>query len=245
MSKIVQRTLDVFEIYAAHKGPLSLSELSRLLNIPQSSGHDVVQALLERGYLYELRPRGGYYPTGKLFHISQQIQENDPIGQRAEPVLQDLSGRLHASVSLGKARDETLTYLVVCSPPDPLRFLVQVGSSARNLYATSAGKCLLGSFEPASRREIVAGLKLTPLTPHTLTSAEALLDEIERSLARGWFENCEESVEDALTFSVGFRWNQAFYVITAAGTRNRMERQREQIVAALHDAAQRIQEQVP
>lgn len=241
MSKIVHRTLEVFEIFAAQKTALSLTELSRLLGIPQSSCHDVVQALQERGYLYELRPRGGYYPSARLFHLAQQIVEHDPVSLRAEPVLQALCHQLHASVSLAKARDLSLTYLVVCSPPDPLRFLVSVGSQVRNLYATSAGKCLLGSIDPPQRREIVQGLQLVPLTPHTRTSREALLDEIEQSLERGWFENCEESVEDALTFSVGLRWNQSFYVLTAAGTRKRMERQREQAVQALREAAQRLQ----
>ncbi len=243
MSKIVQRTLEVFEIFAAQKQPLSLTELARLLEIPQSSCHDVIQAMQERGYLYEVRPRGGYYPTGRLFHLGEQIVEHDPVGQRAQPVLDALCSSLHASVSLGRARDASLTYLVVCAPEDPLRFLVTVGSQVRNLYATSAGKCVLGSLEPERRRAVVEALDLQPLTAQTVTSREALLADIERSLERGWFENVEESVEDALTVSVGFRWNQGFYVLTAAGTRNRMERQREQAVEALRAAAARIQAQ--
>ena len=60
MSKIVDRTLDFLEIFADQKRPLSLSEISRLLHIPASSCHDVVQALQKRGYIYELGPRGGY-----------------------------------------------------------------------------------------------------------------------------------------------------------------------------------------
>lgn len=232
MSKIVHRTLEVFETFAAQKRPLSLTELSRLLGIPQSSCHDVVQALQERGYLYEIRPRGGHYPTAKLFHVAREIQDNDPVAQRAESSLQALSERLHASVSLAKARDEAMVYLVVCAPPDPLRFMVSVGAMARNLHATSVGKCLLGSLDQAQRRAVVERLDMVPLTPHTITSREALLRDIELSEMRGWYENCEESVEDALTFSVRFRWNAATYAITAAGTRNRMERQRE---AAVND----------
>ena len=70
MSKIVYRTLDVFEVFAQQKRPLSLTELVRQLDIPVSSCHDVVRALEERGYLYEVRPRGGYYPTSRLFELS-------------------------------------------------------------------------------------------------------------------------------------------------------------------------------
>jgi DNA-binding IclR family transcriptional regulator len=240
MSKIVHRTLEVFETFAAQKRPLSLTELSRLLQIPQSSCHDVVQAMQERGYLYEVRPRGGYYPTARLFQLARTIQDNDPVAQRAEPLLQVLSERLNASVSLAKARGDNMVYLLVCNPPDPLRFSVNVGGTARYLHATSVGKCLLGSLEPERRRAVIERLELTPITPHTLTSREALLADIERSEARGWYENCEESVEDALTFSVRFHWNGAVYAITAAGTRNRMERQREQAVQELQAAARQL-----
>ena len=88
MSKIVYRTLDFFEAFASRKGPLSLTDLMNILNIPLSSCHDVVRALEDRGYLYEIRPRGGYYPTARLFAVAKAIVDNDPIAQRAEPILQ-------------------------------------------------------------------------------------------------------------------------------------------------------------
>ena len=47
MSKIVDRTLDFLELFAKEKRPLSLSDISRLLSIPVSSCHDVLQALQE------------------------------------------------------------------------------------------------------------------------------------------------------------------------------------------------------
>ena len=63
MSKIVDRTLDFLELFAKERRPLSLSDIARLLRIPISSCHDVIQAMQSRGYLYEIAPRAGYYPT--------------------------------------------------------------------------------------------------------------------------------------------------------------------------------------
>lgn len=237
MSKIVFRTLDVFEIFAAQRKPLSLSELARLLDVSPSSCHDVLHAMEERGYLYEVRPRGGFYPTKRLFELARVIVQHDPLAQRAEPVLQRLSDELQASVSLGKASGRQMTYLVVCNPPDPLRFSVEPGTNVRNLYATSAGKALLGSLPPEERKAVLDGIELKPMTKKTITSRRALLDEVKRSEARGWFVNREESVEDALTVSTRFVWSGSTYVITAAGTVNRMERQFDQAVAALRQAA--------
>lgn len=233
MSKIVNRTLEVFEVFAQQKRPLSLTELVRLLDIPISSCHDVVRALEERGYLYEVRPRGGFYPTSRLFNIAKTIVDNDPVSERALVPLHRLSEELSASVSLAKARDLQLTYLLVANPRDPLRFTVTVGDNARNLYATSAGKALLGSLPPDARKRYLDSIELVPLTPSTITSKAKLLKDIQASEERGWFMNCEESVEDALTISARFVWNDTVYVITASGTLKRMQRQLDHAVKQL------------
>lgn len=237
MSKIVNRTLDFFELFARQQQPLSLTELMKALDIPMSSCHDVVRALEARGYLYEVKARGGYYPTARLYHVSKAIVENDPVGSRAEPILLRLSRELNASVMLSHGKGDQQTYLVSCSSPTPLRFDVKVGDSVRNFYATSAGKAYLASFPIEERKRIVAGMTLTPLTPATNTSKAVLLKELEEGNARGWFTNREESVEDALTLSARFKWNDAIYVITASSTVRLMERQWDTAVKAITQAA--------
>ena len=242
MSKIVNRTLDFFEAFARQQKPLSLTDLMKVLDIPMSSCHDVVRALEARGYLYEVRARGGYYPTARLYEIGKTIVEHDPVALRAEPTLRELSTALNASVSLGRAKDATLTYLLVCPSPDPLRFDVYVGDQVRNLYATSAGKAVLASFPPEERKRIVDGLTLTPLTPATIRSKQALLKDVAAGEARGWFINREESVEDALTLSTRFSWSGSTYVITASGTLRRMERQLDEAAQALLAAAESLRQ---
>jgi len=242
VSKIVNRTMALFEIFAAEKKPMSLTGLMKTLEIPLSSCHDVVQALEERGYLYEVKPRQGYYPTAKLFHLGRTIVEHDPVVRRAEPLLERLAARLNSSASLAKAKGTELTYLLVCASPDPLQFVVAVGSKVRNLYATSAGKAFLGSFAPEERKAMVERMVLTPLTPATITSRKALLGDIEEGERRGWFANREESVEDALTLSTRFVWNGVIYVITLSGTLKRMERQLQKAVKELRAAAHQLEQ---
>lgn len=241
MSKIVFRTIDVFEAFAREQRPLSLTELARVLDIPPSSCHDVVTALEERGYLYEVKPRAGYYPTVRLLDIARVLVEHDPVVLRAEPVLERLSAELHASVSIAKAKGATLTYLLVAMPSDPLRFAVQPGTTVRSLHATSAGKALLASLPPAEQKALLAG-KLEAMTPRTITSKTALLRELAASAARGWFINREESVEDAVTVSTRFYWSGSLYVLTAAGTTRRMERQLDLAVARLQAAARELEQ---
>jgi DNA-binding IclR family transcriptional regulator len=240
MSKIVNRTLDFFEAFAAAKRPLVLSELMKVLQIPVSSCHDVLRALEERGYLYEVRPRGGYYPTARLFDLARTIVENDPFMARVQPVLEHLRDQAQESVFLMKARDHVLTYVAVVDAESPLRLSVKVGDPLRSLHATSAGKAWLATLPPQELDAALGSAPLKPLTPGTITSRTALKKDLAAAQQRGWFLNREESVEDSLTISARFQWQQATYIITVAGSVKRMERKLDKVVKWLQAAASEL-----
>lgn len=242
MSKIVNRTLEVFEAFAAARRPLALTELMKLLDIPLSSCHDVVRALQERGYLYEVRPRGGFYPTARLFNLAKVLVAHDPFLSRAQPVLERLRDQAGESVFLMKAQGSTLTYVAVIDADTPLRLTVKVGDAVRALHATSAGKAFLASLEDAELDALLARLPLKALTPSTLTTRTALKRDLRASRVRGWFLNREESVEDSLTVSAGFHWFEAFYIITVAGSVKRMERKLDTVVKLLRKAVGELDE---
>jgi len=50
-------TLDLFEVFARKKKPLSLSQLARAIGAPVSSCFGIVRTLEARGYLHEVKAR--------------------------------------------------------------------------------------------------------------------------------------------------------------------------------------------
>jgi DNA-binding IclR family transcriptional regulator len=228
MSKIVERTLDLLELFAEEKRPLSLSDIARLLKIPVSSCHDVLQAMQARGYLYELAPRAGYYPTLRLQKLGKEIGDHDPVVARADLLLRSLRDAMDESVLLAKVSGLHATYLLVFEPTHPLRFLMKVGDKVRSLHATSGGKALLSCLE---ERELTAFLRtasLTPMTDRTITGKAELRAEIELGRGRGWFGNDGESQDGVVTISAPFRWNNAVYIVTIAGPAARIQPRLEQ-----------------
>jgi DNA-binding IclR family transcriptional regulator len=223
MSKIVERTLDLLELFAEEKRPLSLSDIARLLKIPVSSCHDVLQAMQARGYLYELAPRAGYYPTLRLQKLGQEIGDHDPVVARADLLLRSLRDTLDESVLLAKVSGMHATYLLVFEPTHPLRFLMKVGDPVRSLHATSGGKALLGSLDERELAAFLRSANLAPMTARTITERTALRTEIEAGRARGWYLNRGESQEGVTTMSAPFRWNNAVYVVTVAGPTARID----------------------
>lgn len=230
MSKIVDRTLDLLELFAAEKRPLLLSDIARMMRIPVSSCHDVVQALQARGYLYEIAPRAGYYPTLRLQNLGKEIGDHDPVVLRAELLLRSLRDTLDESVLLSKVAGLQATYLLVFEPTHPLRFLVRVGDPVRSLYATSGGKALLGSLDDRALDAALKSVRFEPLTARTITARAALRKEIVLGRERGWYLNQGESLEGVTTLSAPFRWNRAVYIVTVAGPSSRLDIRLQQAV---------------
>jgi DNA-binding IclR family transcriptional regulator len=222
MSKIVERTLDLLELFAEEKRPLSLTDIARLLSIPVSSCHDVLQAMQLRGYLYEVAPRAGYYPTLRLQALGRVIGDNDPVVTRADLLLRSLRDRLDETVMLAKVGDMQATYLLSFEADNPLRFMLKVGDNVRSLHATSAGKALLGNLDDAELAAYLKSAQLTPMTRATITSKIVLKRDIETARARGWYLNQGESQDGVTTISAAFRWNGALYIVTTAGPSARL-----------------------
>ncbi|GGA76821.1 transcriptional regulator [Nitratireductor aestuarii] len=222
MSKIVKRTLDFIELFAEERRPLSLSEISRLLDIPMSSSFDVVRSLQERGYLYELGQRAGYYPTQRIVRLAAIISENDPILMRADIMLRALRDEFDETVSLSQSTGRQGKYLLVYEASHPLRYTARVGDSLRSLHATSIGKGVLATLSPEDLDEVLSQ-PLQPLTEHTLTDPEKLRANVAEGAKRGLFINREESAQAIITLTSPFRWNRADYFVTMAGPLYRLE----------------------
>src|SRR3546814_12247546 len=71
----VHNVLALFELFAREKAPRTLTALAQQLDMPKSSAFNLIQTLLDRGFIYETRKRGGYYPPRRLLELASRIAE--------------------------------------------------------------------------------------------------------------------------------------------------------------------------
>jgi DNA-binding IclR family transcriptional regulator len=194
-----------------------------------------------RGYLYEIAPRAGYYPTLRLQALGKVIADNDPVVARADLLLRSLRDTLDETVLLAKVNGLSATYLLAFEATHPLRFMISVGENVRSLHATSAGKALLGSLEERDLSAFLKTAKLTAFTDRTITTAAALRANLDLSRQRGWFLNHGESLQGVTTLSARFRWNTAVYVVTVAGPALRIDARLDQAAGLLTNVCQLLE----
>src|SRR3546814_20476156 len=83
------------------KAPRTLTALAQQLDMPKSSAFNLIQTLLDRGFIYETRKRGGYYPTRRLLELASRIAEGDPFLQNIHGYLESQIGRASCRERVG------------------------------------------------------------------------------------------------------------------------------------------------
>jgi len=235
MMKSAERTLELFEAFAGAQKSLSLSELARLMEIPVSTCFGLVRTLESRGYVYAIKPRGGFYPTKRLLDLARVIADHDPLLERVEPVLVELRDITGETVTFSKRQQRKVIYLDVFESPQLIRYSANVGEF-RNLYTCSAGKAILGSIGAGERAELLEGARLKRYTATSNTSLAELEADLEASRERGWYANMGEVVEELMAIAIPLRLNDDLYSISIVGPINRMRPELDKCVKALQRA---------
>ncbi len=214
--KTADRTLDLIELYAREQRALTLTQIAEKMDIPNSSAHGLVKTMLDRGYLYELSRREGYYPTKKLERSSMLISDGDVMWKKVAPILQRLSEELSETVLLAKRQGKQVIYLEVVECKQSVRFSPVVGET-KSLHCSATGKALLSTYEDRDLDLEIEKLNLDSRTSKTITDAKKLKAEILYQKKQGWFQVIGENIPDLMSIAIPLQINGELYVLGAGG----------------------------
>lgn len=218
----VNRTLDLIEVFAQMRRPMTVSMIAKLLDLPASSCHGIVKTLEDRGYLVELKNQGGYYFTRRFQMHAERIASYDPLPGWLRPALAALRDEVQETVLLAKLTGHRAVYLDVLESAQSVRFIAQAGDT-RPLHASAAGKALLGALAPAVRKDLIARLDLARHNVRTLGSVEELEANIDAGVAQGWFMTQGEFLTDVTAVAVSMQIGPEVYAVGIAGPAARMD----------------------
>ncbi|WP_144635264.1 IclR family transcriptional regulator [Bordetella genomosp. 13] len=240
--KTALRVIEIIEIYAREKRPLSLSELARLSEVPVSSCLALIRTLTDLGYLYETGRRQGYYPTSRLLAMAQSIARADPVLDRVYPRLAALREATQETVVFAKLDGEgRVVYLDVLDSPHTIRYVAMAGEF-REAHANSLGKALLSTMAPEARQALLARRPMTRYNERTLVTVDAIEAELARSRERGWFANISESIQDVGAVAWPVALSGEHYAISIGGPVQRIEPRQEEYARLLRQAADLLEQ---
>jgi IclR family acetate operon transcriptional repressor len=232
--KQAANVLDLIEFFARQRQPATLAEVSKALDWPRSSTFNLLGTLAARGFLYEPRARGGYYPSPLWSSLLQQIESAQPIPEALRELLRALVERTGETAVLAAASGAYAVFLDVVESPHSIRYTASPGKLIP-LHVTATGRTLLSQMAPADRSAALRRANFERYTPSTLMSVDAVEREIQRSLARGWFEGDAEFTLDLGGVALPLAMPQRQFALLLAGPMFRVAHRTAELVAAMND----------
>jgi len=200
MNKSTLKTIDVLELIAENKRGITLTEISRELEIPMASTSDILKSLMEKKMVEVADARTKTYKIGvKNLLLGNAYLANIDVVKIAMPYVDELSDQTSNTVFLGKLIDNRITYLYKREPKDFLVSTCRIGSRA-GLSTTSLGKIVLAYNEELQEQVLIG--HLPQRTKYSITDPEKLRKQLVEARVNGYAIDKLENDERILC--VGF-----------------------------------------
>ena len=194
------RLLGLFEVLAKASDGQTLAELNVVLKSPKSSLLNLLRPLVAEGYLTYEGARYGLGPA--IFRLSSSIVSVWNFSSMLRPYLRELAERSQETVFVGVLDrvNRAVVFVDAIQSLQTLRYSAPVGTT-RPLYCTAAGHVLLAFGDKKFQTEYLRTAELEPRTLRTITTREALRDELERVQQSGCAVTYDEMYQGAAAIS--------------------------------------------
>ncbi|MGB3067294.1 MAG: IclR family transcriptional regulator [Ottowia sp.] len=184
--KQAQQVIELLEFFAQRQRPATLADVTEHFGWPRSSAFNLLTTLAASGYLYEPKPRLGYYPSSRWSVIVDRIRAGEPVPEEVHALLVELAELSGETVALTAASGPNALFIDVVESRHAVRYTAAPGKVVP-LHASATGRALLSQRTAAERESMLRKAQFTAYTPNTPMSAAVIEEEIARAGGRGWF----------------------------------------------------------
>lgn len=230
-----QRVLQVFEVYARERRPLTNSEMARFLDLADSSCSDLLYTLRQAGYLLRTPKSRYFHPTGRLLDVAQGISAADPLQAFASEALEILTRQSGESSMCGLLDGNKVKIYASQESPRALRYVVQPGTTF-DLQVAALGKALLGEMDAAERNAVIDALAFEHVTASSITDPGTLRTQIESQLEKKYFHTRDEGNEGVSAIGIAGRVGGQLTALSIVGPTHRMDANMEKYTQVILDA---------
>lgn len=237
------RANEVLKEISQHSGELRLIDLSHRLSVNKSSLYTLLSTMAdldwvrkEKGGTYTLGPVMAVFSTSFLrqFDVVQTFYREAP---QAEVLIEE-------PLQIGTLDGGDVLYLGKMESAQRIQLITNPGMKFP-AYASSLGKAQLMDYSLEQLKELYPSLKLEQKTEFTISTVEALYENLQSFKEKGYIEEKQES-------SIGFycvgapiynHENKVIAGVSFTMLEHSWERKRDQAIQEIKSLAQRISAQ--
>jgi len=193
---VSSRLLALLDVFTAAQPELTLSEISRLADVPLSTAHRLLGELTAWGAL-ERGPDGKFRIGLKLWELGSLAPRGLPLRDVALPLMEDLYEATHENVQLSVREGPAVVFVERISGRGAVPTLTRVGGRFA-IHATGGGLVLLAHAPPDIQEQVLAE-PLQTFTRYTIDNPVRLRRVLAEVRLRGYALSDRQVTEDAFT----------------------------------------------
>lgn len=190
--KSAERALTILEILGAAREPMTVTELYARTGYPRSSLHQLLHTMAGVRWI-ELTADGSAVAIGsRALLVGTAYLDRDAALRRSTRTLEVIREQTGYTTHYARLEGTSIIYLATREAIESHRATSRVGRQLP-AHATALGKALLSELTDAEVGAALSGVHLERLTPVTVDSVDALLDQLDATRKRGYAVEREEN----------------------------------------------------
>lgn len=183
--KSAERTLRILEVLGDARGPMSVTELHKRTGYPRSSLHQLLHTMIAMGWI-DTTNEGAMVGIGsRALLVGTAYLDRDPALPHAIRALELIREETGYTCHYARLEGASVIYLATRESVAPHRATSRVGRQLP-AHATALGKALLAELTSTEVWNELPSDPLATLTANTVSTHEALAEELEKTRQRGY-----------------------------------------------------------
>jgi len=187
----VSHALDLLEQFHGDIDELGVTELSKRLKLHKNNVFRLLATLESRGYIEQNKATENYRLGLKALELGQTFIKQMGLLRQAKPILEQMVEACNETSYVAIYKDNYIVYLDVVETNLTVRVVSRVGSRLP-AFCTAAGKVHMAYMTEEELEELLGKIRFEQITPTTVSSAEAMREELVKVREQGYAMDDEE-----------------------------------------------------
>jgi IclR family KDG regulon transcriptional repressor len=232
--KSIKKAIEVLEALAERENGLGITQLSRELNLPKSTIHQILSTLKSVRFVEQNFENRKYHLGLRIFELGNIVQSQLQLRKIAHSYLYNLSRKTNETTYLVVLEGNRIVYIDCVESTARLRAHPLFGNLVP-LHCTSLGKAIMAFLPEGKINEIIHNEGLERFTDNTITAPQVLKRELKEIRKRGYATDNMEHEEGIRCVGAPIRNHrkEVFAAISVSGPSQRFDPPRIQAMAKL------------
>jgi DNA-binding IclR family transcriptional regulator len=191
--KSIKSALDVLNCFTDDNREQGVSEISRQLGMHKSKVSRILSTLATGDLLVKSESNRKYRLGPKILRWAAILLSQTELRTLALPYMEELKRKTGETVNLFVLEGDCRICIERVESPQGIRMVSRIGEPIP-LPAGAVGKLLLAYLPEKKRKELIKRVKLTHVTPKTITCKKELDNELQKIRKQGFAKSFQERV---------------------------------------------------